>query len=99
MVIEIADIRTRPEDKAAFAEAIQRAGATVLAQAAGYRRHTILACQETPGRFILQVEWETLEAHTVGFRQSPAFAQWRAIIGPFFQQPPHVEHFDVVAST
>lgn len=99
MIVEIADIRTRPEDKAAFAEAIQRAASTVLAKAGGYRRHAILACQETPGRFILHVEWETLEDHTVGFRQSPAFAQWRAIIGPFFQQPPHVEHFDVVAST
>ncbi|WP_427915549.1 antibiotic biosynthesis monooxygenase family protein [Ramlibacter sp. MMS24-I3-19] len=99
MIVEIADIRTRPEDKAAFAEAITRAAATVLSKAGGYRRHTILACQETPGRFILHVEWETLEAHTVGFRQSPAFAEWRAIIGPFFAQPPHVEHFDVVAST
>jgi hypothetical protein len=34
----------------------------------------------------------------VGFRQSPAFAQWRAIIGPFFLQPPHVEHFEAVAT-
>ena len=99
MVIEIADIKVRPEDKAAFTEAITRAAATVLSRAGGYRRHAILACQETPGRFILQVEWDTLEAHTVGFRQSPAFTEWRAIIGPFFAQPPHVEHFDVVAAT
>lgn len=99
MIVEIADFTVRPEDRSAFSEAIARAAATVLAQAAGYRRHTILACQETPGRFILHVEWDSVEAHTVGFRQSPAFAQWRAIIGPFFQQPPHVEHFDVVAAT
>ena len=99
MIVEIADIRTRPEDKAAFAEAIQRAATTVLAKAGGYRRHQILACLETPGRFILHVEWDTLEAHTVGFRQSPAFTEWRAIIGPFFAQPPHVEHFDVVAAS
>jgi heme-degrading monooxygenase HmoA len=96
MVIEIADIRVRPEDRAAFTEAIQRAAATVLSKAGGYRSHSILACQETPGRFLLKVDWETLEAHTVGFRQSAAFADWRAIIGPFFTQPPHVEHFDVV---
>jgi heme-degrading monooxygenase HmoA len=98
MTLEIADIRVRPEDRDAFSEAIQRAASTVLAKSAGYRRHVILACQETPGRFILQVEWDSVEAHTVGFRQSPAFAEWRAIIGPFFLQPPHVEHFDVVAS-
>ena len=99
MVIEIADIKVRPEDKAAFTEAIARAAATVLCKSAGYRRHAILSCQETPGRFILQVEWDTLEAHTVGFRQSPAFTEWRAIIGPFFAQPPHVEHFDVVGGS
>ena len=99
MIVEIADIRTRPEDKAAFAEAIQRAATTVLAKAGGYRRHQILACLETPGRFILHIEWDTLEAHTVGFRQSPAFAEWRAIIGPCFAKPPHVEHFEVVAAS
>jgi heme-degrading monooxygenase HmoA len=96
MVIEIADFKVRPEDRDAFSEAIRRAAASVLAQAAGYRRHTILACRETPGRFVLQVEWDSVEAHTTGFRQSAAFAEWRAIIGPFFQQPPHVEHFDVL---
>ncbi len=97
MIIEIADIKVRPEDRDAFSEAIARAAATVLSKAAGYRSHQILACIETPGRFVLHIEWDTLEAHTVGFRQSPAFAEWRAIIGPFFLQPPHVEHFDVVA--
>ncbi len=98
MIIEIADIAVRPEDNDTFAEAIQRAARTVLARSPGYRRRTIFASRETPGRFVLQVEWDNLEAHTVGFRQSPAFAEWRAIIGPYFAQPPHVEHFDVVAS-
>jgi heme-degrading monooxygenase HmoA len=96
MIIEIAEIHIRPEERAAFIEAITRATSTVLSQARGYRRHAVFACQETPGRFVLQVEWATLEDHTVGFRESPAFAQWRAIIGPFFAQPPQVEHFDLV---
>jgi quinol monooxygenase YgiN len=47
---------------------------------------------------VLQVQWASLEAHTVGFRQSPAFAQWREVIGPFFQSPPNVEHFDDVTA-
>ena len=98
MIVEVAEFLVRVEDRAAFADAITRAAATTLAKAKGYRRHTILACQETPGRFLLHVEWESVEAHTLGFRESPAFAQWRAIIGPFFQQPPHVEHFDVLAA-
>ncbi len=98
MTIEIADIKVRPEARDAFCEAITRAADTVLAKAGGYRRHQILACHESPGRFVLIVEWDSLEAHTVGFRQSPAFAEWRALIGSFFEQPPHVEHFDPVAS-
>ena len=42
---------------------------------------------------MLLVEWEDLEAHTVGFRESERFARWREIIGPFFDGPPKVEHF------
>lgn len=96
MIIEIAEFKVKPEDAAAFGEAISRAAQTTLAQAAGYRGHQILACRETPGRFVLHVNWNTLEDHTVGFRESAAFGQWRAIIGPFFLAAPHVEHFDVV---
>lgn len=97
MTIEIADIRVHPEARDAFSEAVTRAASTVLAKAEGYRGHQILACHESPGRFVLIVEWDSLEAHTVGFRQSPAFAEWRAIIGSYFERPPHVEHFDPVA--
>lgn len=52
---------------------------------------------ETPDRFVLLVEWDSVEAHEVNFRQTERFAQWRAAIGPWFANPPRVEHFtDVV---
>ena len=54
---------------------------------------------ESAERYILQIFWATLEDHTVGFRQGPLFAQWRAIIGPFFAQAPQVEHFELVAKS
>jgi heme-degrading monooxygenase HmoA len=54
---------------------------------------------ESPDRFVLQIFWETLEDHTVGFRGGPLFAQWRAIIGPFFAGPPQVEHYNLVAKS
>lgn len=98
MIVEIADFRVAPDARDAFAAAITQAAASILAKANGYRQHRLLACQESPERFVLIVEWDSLEAHTVGFRQSPAFSEWRAIIGPYFQQPPHVEHFEVVAA-
>lgn len=93
MIVEIADFRVDPKDHEVFGKALQRGVQTVLSKAEGYRAHSILACIESPGRYVLKVQWDTVEAHTVGFRQSAAFADWRAIIGPFFAQPPHVEHF------
>jgi heme-degrading monooxygenase HmoA len=96
MILEVADIRIRPGEQAAFDEAIQRGLASVIAKAAGYRRHQVWKGIEAPERYLLQIEWDTLEAHTVGFRGSPAFAQWRAIVGPFFAQPPVVEHFNLL---
>ena len=97
MVLEIADIRVAPDQQAAFEEAIQRAIKTVASQAKGARNAKVSRCIETPGRYVLQIEWDTLEDHTMGFRQGPLFAQWRAIIGPFFAGPPLVEHFESVA--
>lgn len=98
MIIEVADFKVEPAQHEAFGEALRQAAGTVLSQATGYLGHSILACIETQGRYVLTVRWQTLGDHTMGFRQSPAFADWRAIIGPYFAQPPHVEHFTVVDS-
>lgn len=95
MIVEVADFRVDAERRAAFAQAMAQGVKTVLSQARGYLGHRILACHENAERVLLIVEWATLEDHTVGFRESAAFADWRAIIGPFFKQPPQVEHFVV----
>jgi len=97
MILEIADIRVQPGQQQAFEQALQHALATVASQAQGVKGWSVNRCIETPERFVLQIWWATLEDHTVGFRQGPLFSQWRAIIGPFFAQPPHVEHFEMVA--
>ena len=52
-----------------------------------------------PERYVLQIFWQTLEDHTVGFRQSSAFTEWRALVGPFFAAPPQVEHFELVTQS
>ncbi|WP_280192380.1 antibiotic biosynthesis monooxygenase family protein [Delftia sp. PS-11] len=95
MIVEIAELKIDPAKHEEFGDVLAQAVATVLSKSGGYRGHSIFACMETPGRYVLQVNWETLEDHTVGFRESAAFAQWRAIIGPYFAQAPHVEHFVV----
>ncbi|MEP6825336.1 MAG: antibiotic biosynthesis monooxygenase [Ramlibacter sp.] len=96
MVLEIAEIRIDPSQQAAFDEAIQRALTTVASQARGMQGYSVNRCIESPGRYVLQIRWATLENHTVDFREGPLFAQWRAIIGPFFASPPLVEHFNLV---
>lgn len=99
MILEIAEIRIAPGQQAAFDEAIQRALATVASQAKGMRGYKVNKGIESPERYVLQIFWDTLEDHTVGFRQGPLFAQWRAIIGPFFASPPVVEHFTLLTKS
>lgn len=99
MILEIAHIRIAPGQQAAFEEAIQRAVATVISTAKGFKGYKINRGIESPELYVLMVFWETLENHTIDFREGPLFPQWRAIIGPFFASPPHVEHFSLVAKS
>jgi heme-degrading monooxygenase HmoA len=96
MILELADIRIQPGQNAAFEEAIERGLKTVIGQAKGFNGFKVNRGIESPERYILQIFWTTLQDHTIGFRESPAFAQWRAIVGPFFAGPPTVEHFELV---
>ena len=99
MILEIADIRIQPGRQAEFDDAIQRGLSTVIARAKGMQGYKVNKCIETPERYLLQIFWETLEAHTVDFREGPLFAEWRAIVGPFFAAPPLVEHFTLLAKS
>ena len=97
MILEVADFRIDPARRAEFEQALQHGASTVIAKADGYHGHTLLRCVESPDRCLLQVRWSSVEAHTVGFRGSPAFADWRAIVGPFFTAAPVVAHYEWVA--
>jgi heme-degrading monooxygenase HmoA len=99
MILEIADIRIADGQQAAFDEAILRGLRTVASNARGFRGYKVNHSVETPTRYVLMIYWDTLEDHTVGFRQGPLFAQWRAIVGPFFASPPVVEHFELVGKS
>ena len=99
MILELADIRIQPGQQVAFDEAIQRGVRTVIARAKGFQGFKVNKGIESPERYILQIFWATLEDHTVAFRQSPLFAEWRAIVGPFFAAPPVVEHFELLAKS
>ena len=99
MILEIAEIHIAPGQQAAFDEAIVRGLTTVIAQAKGFRGWKVNKGFESPERYMLIIFWDTLEDHTVAFRGGPLFAEWRAIVGPFFAGPPTVEHFTLVAKS
>jgi heme-degrading monooxygenase HmoA len=99
MILEVADIRIQPGQQAAFDEAIQRGLQTVISRAKGFKGWKVNKGIESPERYLLMIFWETLEDHTVAFRGSPLFAEWRAIVGPFFATPPVVEHFTLLGKS
>ena len=91
MILEVADIRIQPGQQAAFDEAIQRGLTTVISHAQGFKGWKVNKGIESPERYLLMIFWDTLEDHTVAFRSGPLFAEWRAIVGPFFASAPVVE--------
>ena len=97
MILEVADIRIQPGRQAEFDTAIQHGLNTVISQAKGFAGFKVNKGIESPERYVLMIWWETLENHTIDFRESSAFQAWRAIVGPFFAQPPQVEHFELLA--
>lgn len=99
MILEIADIRIAPGRQAEFEAALQRGIAEVVTRARGFRGFKVNKGIESPERYVLMIFWDTLEDHTVHFRGGPLFAEWRAIVGPFFAAPPQVEHFALVAKS
>lgn len=99
MILELADIRIHAGQNAAFEAAIENGARDVISRANGFQGFKVNRGVESPERYILQIFWSTLEDHTVAFRQGPLFAQWRAIVGPFFAAPPVVEHFELVAKS
>ena len=93
MILELADIRVHSGKQAEFDVAIKRGVETVISKAKGFRGYKVNKGVESPERYILMIFWDTIENHTVDFRQSPAFQDWRAIVGPYFAAPPAVEHY------
>jgi heme-degrading monooxygenase HmoA len=93
MILETVTIAVAPGREDEFVAAVEQQGRVVLERAQGWRGLRVLRGIERPSVIQLHLEWETLEDHTEGFRGGPLFAEWRAVIGPFFAEPPVVEHW------
>jgi heme-degrading monooxygenase HmoA len=93
VILEAAVMTIIPGQEEQFLQALEQARDTVLAQAPGWQGLTVRRGIERPGCFLLTLQWATLEDHTVTFRGGPLFTAWRALIGPYFAEPPVVEHW------
>ena len=95
MILEVAQVRVDADRAAEFETAIGSAY-YLLKETEGYVGHQLRRCMEEGDRYLLTIQWETLEAHTVNFRESERFTTWRSSIGPFFTQPPTVFHYELI---
>ncbi|WP_439656524.1 antibiotic biosynthesis monooxygenase family protein [Lentzea sp. HUAS TT2] len=71
----------------------------LISASPGFRGLELLRCLDTPSRYLLLVRWDSVEAHTVGFRQGPTYAQWSALLHRFYSPFPVVSHFESALST
>ena len=91
MILEIARIGVRPGMEPEFEAGVTKAAA-LFRRAKGCISMELQRSIEKPNRYRLFVKWETLENHTVDFRNSADFQEWRSLVGPCFEKPPEVEH-------
>ena len=91
-MLEVAILNVRAGQGADFEAAFGEAQ-RILASMRGYQRHELRSCVEVEDRYLLLVWWDDLESHTVGFRGSPEYQRWRALLHHFYEPFPTVEHY------
>ena len=97
MVLEVAVLDVKPDLVDGFEGAFREAS-QYIAATPGYVSHELQRCLEDRNRYILLVQWQTLEAHTDGFRGSAGYEEWRRLLHHFYDPFPTVQHFEGVFS-
>jgi heme-degrading monooxygenase HmoA len=95
MILEAVILNINPGHSPAFEVAFAQA-VPIIASMDGYLSHELQRCLETPDRYLLLVRWQTLEAHTIGFRGSDAYQEWKRLLHHFYDPFPTVEHYTPV---
>jgi heme-degrading monooxygenase HmoA len=94
MILEAAILDVIPGRETEFESAFAKAS-PIITGMGGYISHQLQHCIEAPNRFLLLVQWETLEAHTVGFRGSLEYQEWRKLLHHFYDPFPTVQHYEL----
>lgn len=92
MILEVAILDVIPGKTEAFEQNFESAQ-RILSRMEGYAGHQLRRCMEKPDRYVLLVNWETVEHHTVGFRQHPLYQEWKSLLHEFYDPFPTVEHY------
>jgi heme-degrading monooxygenase HmoA len=92
MITEVAQVRVKPGQTAAFERDFAAASA-YLRRVDGYLAHELQRCHEDEHRYLVLIQWTTLEAHLEGFRNSPEFIEWKRLLHRHYERSATVEHF------
>ncbi|WP_394138896.1 antibiotic biosynthesis monooxygenase family protein [Cytobacillus oceanisediminis] len=95
MILEAVMLQVKPGIEEDYEEACREAS-KIISSMKGYISHELQRCMEVKGKYLLLVKWETLEDHTVGFRQSKEYQEWKKQLHHFYDPFPIVEHFENV---
>ena len=95
MILEVAILDVIPGQEVEFQAAFGSAS-SIISSMQGYVSHQLQRCLEPRNRFILLVQWETLDAHTIGFRGSEKYQEWKTLLHHFYDPFPTVEHYELV---
>jgi len=95
MILEVAILDVIPGKEFEFQAAFEQAS-PIIASMKGYVSHQLQRCIEIDSRYILLVNWETLEDHTVGFRGSKEYQEWKRILHHFYDPFPIVDHYELI---
>jgi len=95
MILEAAMLQVKSGMEDDFEESFRQASSIISAMK-GYITHELQRCMEVEGKYLLLVKWETLEDHTVGFRGSNEYQEWKKLLHHFYDPFPAVEHFEQI---
>lgn len=94
VILEVARLDVKTGETAAFEQAFSQAQ-SIISSMPGYISHQLQKCVEKENRYILLVQWETLEDHIKGFRQSEQYRDWKALLHHFYDPFPEMEHYQL----
>ncbi|MBK8396698.1 MAG: antibiotic biosynthesis monooxygenase [Leptospiraceae bacterium] len=95
MITEIAVLKIKKDSNSEFEENF-RIASSIISKSKGYISHEILKCIEANNQYILIVKWETLKDHTIVFRESYEYQEWKKLLHHFYDPFPVVEHYEEI---